>query len=97
MTRIVDCTLTLTLTFISVDAQISHLCKTHTSPVPREDYAIPEADDLTCANGKKIILRAIKLYDPDKIQVCMHGLKWKVLCQEASKYLNSAYEIFKGF
>ena len=41
---------------------------------------------------KKLLLKALGFYHPDKVDENIHGMKWKVLCQEITKMLNHHFE-----
>ena len=41
---------------------------------------------------KKLLIKALSVYHPDKVDENVHGMKWKVLCGEITKMLNSHYE-----
>lgn len=41
---------------------------------------------------KKLLLKALGVYHPDKIDENIHGKKWKVLCGEITKMLNNHFE-----
>ena len=45
---------------------------------------------------KKLYLRAVIHYHPDRVDEEEHGAKWKVLTEEITKLLTSSYEIYKG-
>ena len=46
-------------------------------------------------NMKKVLLKAIQHYHPDKQDEEAHGRKWKILCEEITKRLNKYYETWK--
>ena len=46
---------------------------------------------------KKILIKALSVYHPDKVDEKLYGMKWKVLCEEITKMLNFHYEQTKGF
>ncbi|XP_050391723.1 uncharacterized protein LOC126810603 [Patella vulgata] len=50
----------------------------------------PEPNDL-----KKLYQKAVVHYHPDKIDVNVHGIEWKVMSEEIVKVLTSHYEYFK--
>ncbi|KAK6169075.1 hypothetical protein SNE40_020196 [Patella caerulea] len=61
--------------------------KKHTlGEIPKQ----PEINDL-----KKLYQRAVVHYHPDKIDVSVHGMEWKVMSEEIVKVLTSHYEYFK--
>ena len=41
---------------------------------------------------KKLLIRALGFYHPDKVDEKIHGMKWKILCGEITKMLNDHYE-----
>ena len=45
---------------------------------------------------KKILLKALSVYHPDKVDENLYGMKWKVLCEEITKMLNFHYERTKN-
>ena len=45
---------------------------------------------------KKVLIKALAVYHPDKIDEKLYGMKWKVLCEEISKMLNYHYETAKS-
>ena len=45
---------------------------------------------------KKLLAKAIVYYHPDKIDTEVHGVEYKVWCEEIVKYLTSKYEMMKG-
>ena len=49
-----------------------------------------------CLIGATAEESAVRHYHPDKIDTRAHGMKWKVHCEEAVKYLNAAHECFKA-
>ncbi|XP_061186920.1 uncharacterized protein LOC133195052 [Saccostrea echinata] len=48
------------------------------------------------ASMKKALLKAILHYHPDKVNTEEKGLKWKILTEEITKYLNARYEPLKS-
>ncbi|XP_031557583.1 uncharacterized protein LOC116294175 [Actinia tenebrosa] len=44
---------------------------------------------------KKVLLKGINAYHPDKIDAEEHGEKWKTLCEEITKLLTAHYEFTK--
>ena len=63
----------------------------------------PSDDDVqkwaTWARGskeyKKLLLKALAVYHPDKVDENVHGKKWKVLCEEITKMITFHYESTK--
>ena len=41
---------------------------------------------------KKLLVKALSVYHPDKVDENHHGKKWKVLCEEITKMLTFHYE-----
>jgi hypothetical protein len=72
---------------------LRHLYQKH-PPKHFPEYSAP-AEPFDDASASKVILGAIRHYHPDKIDEKVHGMKWKVHCEEAVKYLNDAYGLFK--
>ncbi|XP_025112287.1 uncharacterized protein LOC112575020 [Pomacea canaliculata] len=44
---------------------------------------------------KKLYLKAVTHYHPDKVDEERDGAKWKVMCEEITKLLNKYYQFFK--
>lgn len=45
---------------------------------------------------KKALQQAVIHYHPDTVDVEKHGKKWKVLCEEITKFCTQRYEVMKG-
>ncbi|XP_025112277.1 uncharacterized protein LOC112575014 isoform X1 [Pomacea canaliculata] len=45
---------------------------------------------------KKLYLKAVTHYHPDKVDVEEDGANWKVLCEEIAKLLSHQYQCYKG-
>lgn len=41
---------------------------------------------------KKLLVKALSVYHPDKVDENLYGMKWKVLCEEITKMLTYHYE-----
>jgi len=82
----------------SWQALLAHLYK-ESPPAPSKllEYVLPEK--MTAADGKKVLLKAIAQYHPDKqVDVVAEmgmGNDWLVLCEEIVKHLNIQYGNFK--
>jgi len=48
--------------------------------------------ELDSRDYKKLLLKALGFYHPDKVDEKIHGMKWKILCGEITKMLNDHYE-----
>ena len=54
------------------------------------------SDYLNPTEVKKLYLKAVIHYHPDKVSEEEHGKKWKVLTEEITKILLRTYECYKG-
>lgn len=75
----------------SVYDLLKHIYANHSPEI--NDYVLP---DLTSDNIKKVVLKAIQHYHPDKQSPRGKGKNWEYLCEEITKYLTSKYEAMKG-
>ena len=48
--------------------------------------------DTDSKDYKKLLVKALSVYHPDKVDENVHGMKWKVLCEEITKMLTNHYE-----
>ena len=46
----------------------------------------------TKTDKRKVVLKLNARYHPDKVDASVHGMKWKVLCEEITKNVNRLYE-----
>ena len=69
-------------------ALLDHIYQNHPPKDPSAKLEPP-----TPANIKKVLLKAVVHYHPDKQN--QYERKWQVLCEEITKCLNASYEIFK--
>ena len=51
-----------------------------------------ESLDTDSKDYKKLLTKALFFYHPDKVDEMLHGMKWKVLCEEITKMLTYHYE-----
>ena len=66
---------------------------------PKISCKIPDHDDVigeSMKKLKKLFQRAVINYHPDKQDEEKFGIKWKILCEEITKYLSAYYESTKG-
>jgi hypothetical protein len=75
----------------SVYDLLKHIYAKHSPEI--NDYVLPE---MGADNIKKVLLKAISHYHPDKQSTRGKGKNWEYLCEEITKYLTSKYEGMKG-
>lgn len=63
--------------------------KTHKLKLPK----MTDQDSYT--KMKKTLQKAVIHYHPDSVDEEKHGKKWKVLCEEVTKYVTQRYERMK--
>ena len=66
---------------------------------PKISCTIPDRDNVIrkpMKELKKLFQKAVINYHPDKQDEEKYGIKWKILCEEITKYLSAFYEITKG-
>lgn len=51
-----------------------------------------ESFDTNSKDYKKLLVKTLSVYHPDKVDEKQHGMKWKVLCEEITKMLTFHYE-----
>ncbi|XP_050406722.1 uncharacterized protein LOC126822039 [Patella vulgata] len=74
---------------------LKFLYKTH--PPKNDKHVLGELPDQPePAQLKKLYQKAVVHFHPDKIDISVHGKKWKVLSEEICKILTSQYESYKG-
>ena len=57
----------------------------------------PKMDgDFDFRGHKKILMKMVTYYHPDRIQKEVHGMKYLVMCEEINKILSSRYNCMKG-
>lgn len=69
-------------------------------PPKNPSWQKPSADDMKkwqemesdSKDYKKLLIKALSVYHPDKVDEKVHGMKWKVLCEEITKMLTNHYE-----
>ena len=66
---------------------------------PKLSCQIPDCDEVmgkSMKDLKKLFQKAVINYHPDKQDEEKFGIKWKILCEEITKYLSAFYEFTKG-
>jgi signal recognition particle GTPase len=69
---------------------LEHIYQNHPPKNPEH-----KLEEITTDNMKKILLKAVSHYHPDRQANYANDRKWVILCEEITKYLNSCYELFK--
>lgn len=57
-----------------------------------DDMAKWESMESGTKEFKKLLLKALAVFHPDKVDEKDHGMKWKVLSEEITKMITSYYE-----
>ena len=73
-----------------------HIYKTF--PPKNKGHKPPPEKELKAMSKKelkKIFQKAVLHYHPDKQDAEVHGMKWKVFCDEITKTLTRVYECYK--
>ena len=60
-----------------------------------EDMKKWDSLDIRSKEYKKLLLKALRFYHPDKVNENEHGKEWEVLCEEITKMLNLHFESAK--
>ncbi|KAL9988513.1 hypothetical protein ACROYT_G002967 [Oculina patagonica] len=82
----------------SAIALIKHVYNTYPPKTPSwekpSDDDMAKWDSLECGTKefKKVLVKALAVFHPDKVDEKEHGMKWKVLSEEITKMITSYYE-----